>query len=125
MVSRRYLQQRLPAFVFAGATHGQFRSSRFPEDCTVCYGVTSNYVLNVSILKAIIGGSAKISFNSGSIFKIFQCFLIYEIGGSVLLNVVMNGILLDSCFSEGFKVCSLAYCYPLKLALGFCLICNP
>ena len=76
--------------------------------------------------EAIIGGSAKTSFNSGSIFKIFQSFFnICKISRSVLLNVVMNWILLDPIFLEGFKVCSLGILLALATCSRIFLICNP
>ena len=104
--------------LFAGATHAKFRSCRFPEDCTVCYGATSNYVLKVSITavshhRRFCKDFVQFRVDLQDIPVFFN---ICEIGGSVLLNMVMNRILLDSFFLEGFKVCFLG----IFLALVTC-----
>ena len=95
---------KITSFCDTGATLAKFRISVIPGDCTVCCYVTSNYVFQVSITSVSHHrGSAKISFNSGSIFKISQCFFnICVTGGSVQLHVVIMGFWWTS-FCTGFQ----------------------
>ena len=118
------MHQRLPAFVLQGLHMPNLGLVVFLN--TVPSVMMLLPIMSLRFLlrrEAIIGGS---SFDSGSIFKIFQSFFnICKISRSVLLNVVMNWILLDPIFSEGFKVCSLGILLALATCSRIFLICNP